>query len=308
MQSNADALKVEVKLSTKIKETAANYTFLFCGLISVIAILVITVFLVISGVPAIREIGLFKFLLGQTWSRSAGEFGIWPMIVGSVYVTAGALVVGVPLGLFSAAFMTFFCPRGIKKVLKQVINLLVGIPSIIYGFFGIMVILPWTSRLAEVLRIKGGTGEGVLIASVILGIMILPTIINISAASIEAVPRHYYEGAVALGATHEQAVFKVVIPAAKGGIFTSVVLGVGRAIGETMAMVMVVGNAAWIPPSVLHPVRTLTTGIVAEMAYADRDSLHYRALLSIALVLFVFILVLYLSINLYRQRNAKKGI
>lgn len=305
MQSNDKALNVTVKPITKIKEAAAKYTFLLCGLLSIIAIAVICIFLFGAGIPAIMEIGLFKFLFGMTWNSEVGQFGILPMIVGSLYITAGSLIVGVPLGIMSAAFITYFCPKKIKAVVKQVVSLLVGIPSIIYGFFGIQVLLPYSTKLARFLGYSDASGTGVLLASVVLGIMILPTVINLSAASIEAIPKEYYEGALALGATHEQAVFKVVIPAAKSGIFTAVALGMGRAIGETMAVAMVAGNYPWIPPSIFHPVLSMTAAVVVEMGYAVSGSLHYQALISIALVLFVFILILNISVNLFRQKNIK---
>ncbi len=216
------------------------------------------------------------------------------MIVGSLYVTAGALIFGVPIGILTAVFMARFCPKRLYKILKFAIHLMAGIPSVVYGFFGLVVLVPF------VREIFGGRGMSVLTASILLGLMILPTIISISEASIRAVPESYYEGGLALGASHEKSVFYTVLPAAKRGIFAGVVLGLGRAIGETMAVMMVAGNQAVIPGNILSGVRTLTTNIVLEMGYST--DLHREALIGTAVVLFVFILIINLSLSLFRRR------
>ena len=302
MQTNKSFnLKEKPKIFKVIQEQSAKYIFLICSIVSVFSIVTICIYLFATGFPTIAEIGFFKFLFGSVWKPSGDIYGILPMIVGSLYVTAGSLIVGVPLGLFSAAFITYFCPRKLKGTIKQVVSVLVGIPSIIYGLFGMIVIVPFAKELAYQLGISGASGSGVFSASVILGIMILPTIVNLSVASIEAVPKHYYEGALALGATHEQAAFKIVIPAAKSGIFTAVVLGMGRAIGETMAVLLVAGNSAVFPKSIFHSMETMTVAIVKEMGYAT--GLHQQALIAVGVVLFVFILILNISLNLFQQRR-----
>ena len=223
-------------------------------------------------------------------------FGILPMIVGSLYVTAGAIIVGVPVGIFSSVFMAKFCPKPLHKLFKPIIGLLAGIPSVVYGFFGLRVLVPFVRDTF------GGSGNGVLTASILLGIMILPTIISISEEAIRAVPEHYYDGALALGATKERSVMSVMVPAARSGIFASVVLGIGRAIVETMAVIWVAGNQPLIPESILDGVRTLTSNIVMEMGYAS--GLHAEALISTGVVLFVFILILN---SCFLALNSNKG-
>ena len=244
------------------------------------------------------EIGLFKFLLGTQWKPESNLFGIAPMILGSFYVTAGAIIVGVPLGIFCAVFMARFCPKGLYKIMKPGISLLAGIPSIIYGFFGLVVMVPAVRQLCGS---DLTSGKSMLTASVLLGIMILPTIISVSEAAIRAVPEHYYEGALALGATHERSVFFACLPAAKSGIMAGVILGVGRSIGETMAVIMVAGNKTIIPDSLLNGLRTLTANIVMEMGYAA--DLHYDALVATAVVLFIFILIINLLFSLTKRRQ-----
>ena len=216
------------------------------------------------------------------------------MIIGSLYVTAGALFIGVPIGILTAVFMAYFCPKFIYKPMKSAIHLMAGIPSVVYGFFGLVVLVPFVRETF------GGRGMSVLTASVLLGLMILPTIISISETSIRAVPKSYYEGAIALGASHERSVFFTILPAAKSGIFSSVVLGIGRAIGETMAVMMVAGNQPAIPDSLTSGVRTLTTNIVLEMGYST--DLHREALIATAVVLFVFILMINLSLSLIKRK------
>lgn len=278
----------------KHREKIAKAVFFLGGCVSILAVVLICLFLFANGVPAIKEIGLFKFLGGRVWRPSNGLYGIFPMILGSIYVTAGAIVVGVPIGVLTAVFMAKFCPKGLYKVLKPAVELLAGIPSVIYGFFGIVVIVPFVKQF-------GGKGLSILSASLLLGIMILPTIVGVSESAIRAVPDSYYEGGLALGATHERSIFFTVLPAASSGIFSSVILGIGRAIGETMAVIMVVGNQPRIPSSILKGVRTLTGNIVMEMGYAT--DLHREALIATAVVLFVFILIINFSFSFLKRRN-----
>lgn len=277
-----------------IKEKVMKLLFFLTALVSIAAVILICIFLFASGIPAIKEIGVFKFLLGTSWKPANNLYGILPMIVGSFYVTAGALIIGVPIGILTAVFMARFAPRSIYAPLKAAVNLMVGIPSVVYGFFGLVVLVPFIREAF------GGRGMSVLTASVLLGLMILPTIISVSETSIRAVPESYYEGGLALGASHERSVFFTVLPAAKSGIFAGVVLGIGRAVGETMAVMMVAGNQAVIPGSMLSGVRTLTTNIVLEMGYST--DLHREALIGTAVVLFVFILIINLSLSLFKRR------
>ena len=277
-----------------IKEKVMKLLFFLTALVSIAAVVLICIFLFASGIPAIKEIGVFKFLLGTSWKPANNLYGILPMIVGSFYVTAGALIIGVPIGILTAVFMARFAPRSIYAPLKAAVNLMAGIPSVVYGFFGLVVLVPFIREAF------GGGGMSVLTASVLLGLMILPTIISVSETSIRAVPESYYEGGLALGASHERSVFFTVLPAAKSGIFAGVVLGIGRAVGETMAVMMVAGNQAVIPDSMLSGVRTLTTNIVLEMGYST--DLHREALIGTAVVLFVFILIINLSLSLFKRR------
>lgn len=285
--------------SGKLLEKGMQALFFLCACVSVAAVVVICVFMFAKGCPAIAKIGVKEFLLGSDWSprNVPASYGIFPMIVGSLYCTAGAIVIGVPIGLMTAVFMAKFCPKKLFKWLMPPINLLAGIPSIVYGFFGMVVVVPL------IRNVFGGTGNSVLTVSIILGIMILPTIVGMSVSALQAVPDSYYEGAVALGATHERAVATVVFPAAKSGILASVILAVGRAIGETMAVIMIAGNSPVIPHSLLDGVRTLTGNIVIEMSYAE--GLHYDALIGTGVVLFVFILLLNLCFNLITNRKDK---
>lgn len=278
----------------QFKESAMRIVFLCAACISIAAVVLICVFLFGSGVPAMVEIGVLDFLLGTEWRPANDMYGIWPMIVGSIYVTLGALLIGVPIGILAAVFMARFCPKCLYRIMKPAVNLMAGIPSVVYGFFGLVVLVPFVRDYI------GGRGMSVLTASVLLGLMILPTIISVSESSIRAVPQSYYEGALGLGATHEQSVFFAVLPAAKSGIFTGVVLGVGRAIGETMAVKMVAGNQPVIPDSLTDGVRTLTTNIVMEMGYAT--DLHREALIATAVVLFAFILLINLFCALVKRR------
>ena len=277
------------------KETIMKFVFLLAATVSIVAVILICVFLFASGIPAIGEIGIFDFLFGTQWRPANDLYGILPMIVGSIYVTAGALVIGVPIGILTAVFMARFCPPWLYKIMKPATNLMAGIPSVVYGFFGLVILVPFVRDTF------GGRGMSVLTASILLGLMILPTIISMSEASIRAVPQSDYEGGLALGASHERSVFFTVVPAAKSGIFASVVLGVGRAIGETMAVMMVAGNQTVIPEKITDGVRTLTTNIVMEMGYST--DLHREALIATAVVLFVFILIINLSFSLLKRRS-----
>lgn len=242
-----------------------------------------------------KKIGLFDFLLGETWRPSNDIYGIFPMIMGSLYVTAGAIIVGVPIGILTAVFMAKYCPKRIYPILKPAVELLAGIPSVVYGFFGLVVMVPLVRDLF------GGNGNSILTASLLLGMMILPTIIGVTESALRAVPSMYYEGALALGATKERSIFAVVLPAAKSGVMAGVVLGIGRAIGETMAVIMVAGNQPRMPRGILRGVRTLTTNIVMEMGYAA--DLHREALIATAVVLFVFILIINFCIALMKRRS-----
>lgn len=279
---------------SNLKEKLMEIVFALTACVSIAAVVLICVFLFVNGVPAISQIGVFKFLFGTRWKPANNLYGILPMIIGSVYVTAGALVIGVPVGILTAVFMARFCPKWLYKIMKSAINLMAGIPSVVYGFFGLVVLVPFVRETF------GGRGMSVLTASILLGLMILPTIISVSEASIQAVPQSYYEGGLALGASHERSVFYTVLPAAKSGIFAGVVLGMGRAIGETMAVMMVAGNQAVIPEKITSGVRTLTTNIVMEMGYST--DLHREALIGTAVVLFVFILIINLSLSMLKRK------
>lgn len=282
----------------KYSESIMKIVFLLSAAVSILAVLLICWFLFSEGLPTIGEIGVLNFLTGTVWKPLENHFGILPMIVGSCYVTAGAIIIGVPVGLLCAIYMAKFCPRGVYRILKPAIDLLAGIPSIIYGFFGLIVIVPVMQQLT------GTSGKGVLTASIMLGIMILPTIISVSEAAIRAVPESYYEGALALGATHERSVFFTTVPAAKSGIMAGIILGIGRAIGETMAVVMVAGNQPIIPESLTSGVRTMTINIVLEMGYAAKG-MHRDALIATAVVLFVFILIINICFSLVKRGDKK---
>ena len=288
------------------KETFMQGVFFTAACASVLAVTLICVFLFANGIPGMKEIGLLEFLGGVSWKPSNDIFGIFPMIVGSLYVTAGAILVGVPIGILTSVFMAKYCPRKIYPLLKSMTELLAGIPSVIYGFFGIVVLVPMIRDLSRWMRAIGminqsAKGGSILTASILLGIMILPTIIGVTESAIRAVPSAYYEGSLALGATHERSIFSVVLPAAKSGVVAGIVLGIGRAVGETMAVIMVAGNQPRLPESILDGVRTLTANIVMEMGYAE--GLHREALIATAVVLFVFILLINLSVSLLSRRE-----
>ena len=288
-------------MSKKSPEMLMKIVFMLAATASIIAVALICVFLFVNGVPAILEIGVFEFLLGRVWAPSDHPplFGIFPMIIGSLYVTAGAIIVGVPIGVLTAIYMAKFCPPFLYRILKPATQLLAGIPSIVYGFFGLIVIVPFVRDTFGIAF--GGNGQSIFTASILLGIMILPTIIGVSEAAIRAVPDSYYEGSIAMGASHERAVFFVVTPAAGSGIMTSIILGIGRAIGETMAVILVAGNQARMPTGLFRGVRTLTANIVMEMGYAAE--LHREALIATGVVLFVFILIINFLFNLLKRRD-----
>lgn len=279
-----------------VRETVMKYVFLISALISVLSIILIFYFIFSGGLPFILRQGVWEFLTGTNWRPTASqpEFGILPMIVGSLIVTGGAILIGVPIGVLTAVYMVFYCPKAYYRYAKSAINLMAAIPSIVYGFFALQIFVPF-------FRIMGRSGMNMVTASLLLGIMILPTIIGLSESSIRNVPKSYYQGAIGLGTTHERAILTVVVPAAKNGILSAIILGIGRAIGETMAVILVAGNQPRIPTELNQGVRTLTTNIVMEMAYATGQ--HREALIATAVVLFVFILI----INLFFTRVKNKG-
>lgn len=272
-----------------------KFVFLAAACTSVLAVALICVFLFGNGFPAMFKIGLPEFLLGQKWKPSNNLFGILPFILGSIYVTTGAILIGVPIALLTAIFMAHYCPKGIYPVVKATVNLMAGIPSVVYGFFGLVVIVPFMRD------VTGADGSTMLTAALLLGIMILPTVTIQAESSIRSVPSSYYEGSLALGATHERSVFFAVFPAAKSGIMAGVVLGIGRAIGETMAVIMVAGNQTWMPQGIFKGLRTMTANIVMEMGYAA--DLHREALIATGVVLFVFILIINLSVSALKRRT-----
>ena len=275
--------------------------FFIAACTSVLAVALICLFLFANGIPAMKEIGFGKFLTGQMWRPKNQIFGIFPMIIGSLYVTAGAILFGVPVGILTSVFMAHYCPKKIYRPLKAATELLAGIPSVVYGFFGLVVLVPWIREMGRGLGF-GGNGSSILTASLLLGMMILPTIIGVTESAIRAVPAQYYEGAVALGATHERAIFRVILPAAKSGVVAGIVLGIGRAIGETMSVIMVAGNQARMPAGIFRGIRTLTANIVIEMGYAT--DLHREALIATGVVLFVFILLINFSVALLNRRGS----
>lgn len=279
----------------KVKEGIMHALFLVCACVSILAVVLICVYLFASGIPAMTEIGLTDFLFGTKWKPSSGYFGIFPMIIGSIIVTGIAVLIGVPIGILCAVFMSHYCPKKLYRFVKPAINLLAGIPSIVYGFFGLVVIVPFMKELC------GGSGKSLLTAGILLGIMILPTVIKTTESSLNAVPRSYYEGALALGATHERSVFFASLPAAKSGILAAIILGVGRAIGETMAVILVAGNQTILPKSITSGIRTMTSNIVIEMGYAT--GLHREALIATGVVLFVFILIINLCFSVLKRRK-----
>jgi len=265
-------------------EKITERTFLLIALSTLSALALITVFIFIEGLPIIAKVGVFNFVFGMTWAPSQGAFGIFPMIVGSISVTLGATILGVPVAICCSIFLAEFAPATLRNIIRPAIQLLAGIPSVVYGFWGLLFIVP------AIRKYLGGPGLSILAGSIILAIMILPTIISISEVSLLALPRQYKEGAFALGATHWQTIYALLIPSAKSGIVAAIILGIGRAIGETMAVIMVLGNAVAIPQSILDPARTLTTNIGIEMGYASGE--HQQALFATGIVLLVIIMIL----------------
>ena len=287
-------------------EKIMHIVFFIAACASILAVALICIFLFANGIPAMREIGFVKFITGDIWRPGNNLYGISTMIVGSLYVTAGAIIIGVPIGILTSVFMAMYCPKQIYRPLKAATELLAGIPSVVYGFFGLVVVVPIVRQLGQNLRAAGvvekaGDGNSILTTSLILGMMILPTIIGTTESAMRAVPSHYYEGALALGATKERSIFRIIIPAAKSGVIAGIVLGIGRAIGETMAVIKIAGNQPRFASSILQGVRTLTGNIVIEMGYAT--GLHREALIATGVVLFVFILIINFSVALLKRRT-----
>ena len=284
-----------------VRESIAKYVFMLLASMSIFLVILICYFLFSNGIPAILKIGVKQFLTGTTWKPKNNIFGILPMIVGSVYVTIGSILVGVPIGILTAVYLSKFCSKKIYKIINPAVELLAGIPSVVYGFFGLVVIVP---VIAVLTRPFGGKGKSILTASILLGIMILPTIISCGKAAIDAVPESYYEGSLALGATHERSIFHVMVPAARSGIFAGIVLGVGRAIGETMAVIMIAGNQPRMPKGIFQGTRTMTANIVLEMGYAV--GLHREALIATGVVLFIFLLCINLIFSYIKHKSESK--
>lgn len=279
----------------KYSEKIMAVIFAIAASVSVISVILICYFLFSNGIGAMADIGFTNFIFGKEWRPGNDIYGIFPMILGTFYITGGSLVIGIPLGLLMAVFLSRYCPKKIYGLVNSLVELLAGIPSIIYGFFGMVVLVPFVKNNFA------GNGNSIFTAAILLGIMILPTIISVSKAALMAVPESYYEGAVALGATKEISIFKVMIPAAKSGITAAIALGIGRAMGETMAVMMIAGNQPRIPGSVFEGVRTLTTNIVLEMGYAT--DLHKEALIATGVVLFVLILIINLFVSFFKRKR-----
>ena len=286
----------------RLFENIVHGIFLILGLITVGCVLLITVYLIISGIPAIKEIGFFNFLFGKEWASTAAEpkYGILPFILTSVYGTAGAIMIGVPIGFFTAVYLSKVANKKVRAVIEAAVNLLAGIPSVVYGLVGMLVLVPAIREIFDV-----PDGASLLAAIIVLAIMILPNIIKVSITALDAVPKEYEDASLALGATPTETFFKVSVPAAKSGIAAAVVLGVGRAIGEAMAVMMVAGNVANMP-SLFESVRFLTTAVASEMAYSSPGSLQRNALFSIALVLFLFIMLINATLNFFLKRDKEK--
>ena len=291
-----------MKNKKNLAENIIHGIFLILGLVTVACVLLITVYLVISGIPAIRKIGIMKFLFGTKWASTAAEpeYGILPFILTSIYGTAGAIAVGVPIGFMTAVYLAKVAPPKVKAAVGSAVGLLAGIPSVVYGLVGMMVLDPGIRKLFDV-----PDGASLLCAIIVLCVMILPSIIKVSVTALEAVPKEYEDASLALGATDIETFFRVSVPAAKSGIAASVVLGVGRAIGEAMAVMMVAGNAPNMP-SLFESVRFLTTAVASEMSYAADGSLQQQALFSIALVLFLFIMMINAALNFFLKRSKER--
>ena len=280
----------------EILDNTMKYIFFICSIFSVIVVFSICIFIFIYSIPIFKEVGFLNFVFGMNWSPSSKSFGIFPMIVGSVYITILSTILGGGFGFFTAVYISMFAPLKLKAILSQVIDLLAGIPSIVYGFFGMVILVPFLKNISP-----NNIGEGVLAGSIILAVMILPTITSITKYNLEAVYKYYYDGAIALGNTHSQAIFGVIVKAAKSGIFSAVVLGMGRAIGETMAVMMVAGNAPFIPKDLFSYFRTMTINIALEMGYAT--GIHRSALIATAFVLLIFILMINIILSLLKRNN-----
>lgn len=285
-----------VNRAAAAREILMRILFAVAAAVFIVVVLIICVYLFVSAVPTISEIGWIDFLFGDRWLPSSGYYGVGTLVVGTACATAGALVVGVPIGLLVAVFMAFYCPKPLYSFLKPLTNILAGIPSIVYGYFGLQLIVPMVQQMFH-----AASGTTLLTTAIVLGIMIMPTIISITENSLRAVPKSYYEGTIALGATKERAIFRTMFPAAKSGVMTSIILGLGRAFGETAAVVFICGNSAQFPTSLLDPIRTLSSNIALEMGYARH--LHREALIACAVVLFVFILLITLLVMLLRRKE-----
>ena len=295
--------RIFMKHKTKSLEHIIHGIFLILGLITVGCVLLISVYLILSGLPAILEVGIADFLFGSSWEPSAAEpeYGILPFILTSIYGTAGAIIIGVPIGFLTAVYLAKMAPKKVKAVIQQAVSMLAGIPSVVYGLVGMIVLVPGIRKLFGI-----PDGSGLLAAIIVLAIMILPSIIKMSVTALEAVPKEFEDASLALGATPEETYFRVSVPAAKSGIAASVVLGVGRAIGEAMAVMMVAGNVPNMPDSIFQSVRFLTTAVASEMAYSVPGSLHRNALFSIALVLFLFIMLINATLNFFLKGDRTK--
>ena len=303
-ERNSNIGEMKEKNLNIILEKIIETIFFLSACVAVISVLVITLFIFIKGVPAIGEIGVKNFILGNKWNPSGDIYGIFPMIIGTVLSTIGAMAIGLPVGILTSVFISEVAPKWIANIVRPAVELLAGIPSVVYGFFGLIVVVPFIGKLDEFVTGDNMGGNSLLATSIILGIMILPTIINISETSIRAVPKKYKEASLAMGATHMQTIFKVILPAAKSGIMASIVLGLGRAIGETMAVILVAGNTPKIPSSIFNSIRPLTANIAMEMGYAS--GLHQEALFATGVVLFVIIMLLNIILNVFMYKAGEK--
>lgn len=286
------------KQSGRFSEKSMSIIFFLSACVSIAAVILICVFMFANGVPAIAKIGFRNFIFGMKWKPSLDIYGIFPMIVGSIVVTFGAIILGVPLGILTAVYLARFCPKKLYRPLESGVQLLAGIPSVVYGFFGLTVIVP------AIRSVFGGNGTSILASCLVLAIMILPTIVSVSESSLQALPSGYFEGSLALGAGKERSIFFTELPAAKNGITAGIILGIGRAVGETMAVIMVAGNQAVLPRSLVKGVRTLTANIVLEMGYAA--DLHREALIATAVVLFVFVLIINVLFTIAKNRSEQR--
>lgn len=291
---NGNEIMMTENKKRKYFEKAIEIIFFICASVAILSVAIITIFIFLKGGPAIFKIGFGKFIFGREWMPGADIYGIYTFIIASIYATLGAILLGVPIGVLTAVFLAEIAPDWLVKIVRPAVELLAGIPSVVYGFFGLVVIVPIISDKL------GGPGNSLLAGILILAVMILPTIVNISETSIRAVPKEYKEGSFAMGASHIQTIFKVIIPAAKSGIMAAIILGIGRAIGETMAVILVMGNNTQMPGSLLDPVRTMTANIAMEMGYAF--GLHQEALFATGVVLFIFIMILNIILNVFTHK------